>query len=63
MCSDICGHNLTCPLHHHLSGRDPSATGLLPPRSRGCLILRREAVSASLTGDTFIFDDYIFMDQ
>lgn len=55
---------LTCPsLNHHLSGRDPSAHSRDHHRVEAAWFESVETVFASLTGDTFIFDDHIFMDQ
>lgn len=55
---------LTCPsFDHHLSGRDASAYCCDHHRVEAAWFEGVEAVSAGLTGDTFVFDDHIFMDQ
>lgn len=55
---------LTCSsFHHHLSGRDPTADCCYHHRVETAWFERVEAVSADLTGDTFVFDDHIFMDE
>lgn len=55
---------LTCsPLHHHLSGGDSSAHCCYDHRVEAAWFEGVEAVSAGFTGDTFIFDDHVFMDQ